>query len=84
MFGLFRKKQPPVTENKALITADMSINEIIEKYPISVKVLAKYGISCAGCHSAKYETLRQGVAGHGVALQPVLDDLNRFATDSQQ
>lgn len=84
MFNLFGKrsqKEPQIADNE-LITADMTINEIISKYPVAIKVFAKYGISCAGCHMGHHESLRQGIAGHGVPLGPVLSDLNRFASES--
>lgn len=86
MFNFFGKKAPKQAQTKEtqLISADMTINEIISKYPISVKVFAKYGITCAGCHMGHHETLRQGIAGHGIPLEPILSDLNRFAKESNQ
>lgn len=84
MFNFFGKKSPqkPQSADNQLITADMTINEIISKYPIAVKVFAKYGITCAGCNMGHHESLKEGIAGHGIPLGPVLSDLNRFAAES--
>lgn len=81
MFNLFRKKQQETSAvaDDRLITPEMTINQILTQYPMSAKVFAKYGITCSGCSMAGHETLRQGIAGHGIPLEPVLTDLNKFA-----
>ena len=57
------------------VTADMGIMEVVNKYPKTAEVFRKYGLGCIGCAAAHFETIGD-VAGHGVALEDMLKDLN--------
>lgn len=67
----------------ALISADMLIADVVEKYPGVDRIFGKHGVGCAGCNISKHETIAQGAAGHGRAvgmqLDALLADLNHFA-----
>lgn len=53
-----------VKEDKQRITKDMTIGEVVSRYPDTVPVLLENGIHCFGCHVAHWETLEQGFRGH--------------------
>lgn len=59
------------------ITKDMTLGEVIRKYPQTVEVFLKHGLQCVGCHVAHWETIEQGVAVHGISLEKLLKDLNK-------
>ena len=59
------------------ISKDMTFNEVLRKYPDSVKVLKKYGMSCFGCQGAEAESMECGAIAHGVDLDSLLKDLNK-------
>ncbi|KRQ87498.1 hypothetical protein ABG79_00837 [Caloramator mitchellensis] len=59
-----------------MITKDMGIIEIVQKYPQTAQVFAKYGMGCLGCIAARYETLEQGAMAHGINLDAMVKDLN--------
>ncbi len=61
------------------ITAGTLIKEVVERYPATVGVFASHGLPCTGCHLAAAETVAQGAAAHGIAVGPLLEDLNRVA-----
>lgn len=67
----------------ALISADMLIADVVEKYPGVDRIFGKHGVGCAGCNISKHETIAQGAAGHGRAvgmqLEALLADLNYLA-----
>lgn len=48
------------------IRKDMTISDVIEKYPETIPVLLENGIHCIGCQVAAWETLEQGLKGHGM------------------
>ena len=48
------------------ISKDMTLGEVIQKYPEVVSIMLKYDLHCVGCHVAAYETLEQGALGHGM------------------
>jgi hybrid cluster-associated redox disulfide protein len=60
-----------------MITGDMSITTIVEKYPKTVEVFMGYGMHCFGCMAARFENLAQGAMAHGVEVESLLKDLNR-------
>ena len=67
-------------ENKRPITKDMTISEVIDRFPQTEATLAKYKLHCVGCEVAPLETIEVGAATHGVVdLQALLDDLNKAA-----
>jgi len=64
-----------MTEEK-LITADMTIKEVLEKYPQALDVFFEFELYCAGCPMAQQESLKQGAETHGIDLEKFLDRLN--------
>ncbi|MGI6606439.1 MAG: DUF1858 domain-containing protein [Peptococcia bacterium] len=58
------------------ITSDMSITEIVQKYPQTAEVLMQQGMGCLGCAAARFETLSQGAAAHGIDIDQLLKVLN--------
>lgn len=50
---------------KKMIAKDMMIGELVQKYPSAAEVLMDEGVHCVGCGAAYFETIEQGLAGHG-------------------
>ncbi len=63
-----------MTENK--ITKDMTIRDVIEKYPETAVVFTKYNIGCVGCIAASFEKVSDIAGVHGVDLNELIKDLN--------
>ncbi len=51
------------TEQK--ITREMTIGELVQDYPSVVEILLDEGVHCIGCGAAFWETIEQGLMGHG-------------------
>ncbi|MEW6329740.1 MAG: DUF1858 domain-containing protein, partial [Candidatus Micrarchaeota archaeon] len=69
-------------ETKNVITKDMTLGEVISKFPKTVSVFLKHGLHCVGCHVAYWETVEQGAFTHGMdknRLEALLKDLNAAA-----
>jgi hybrid cluster-associated redox disulfide protein len=60
-----------------MITKDMGIMEIVEKYPATVEVFSRYGMHCFGCMAARFESLEQGALAHGIDTDLLVEDLNK-------
>ena len=58
------------------ITEDMNIREVIDKYPETVSVFAKYNMGCIGCIAASYESLKDIATVHGTDVKSFVKDLN--------
>lgn len=77
------------TQNK--ITKDMIISEILvqnqEKAPLLAEIMLDFGIHCIGCGAASFETLEQGVLGHGYSeedLNKLVESLNKAVGASNE
>jgi len=64
-------------EDQATITADMSIIEVVQKYPDTVHVFMRHGLGCIGCALARFENIRQGAEAHGIDVDAMVKDLNQ-------
>ncbi len=75
-----RQKNQRRTRNKvrALVTKEMTIDEIIQKYPKTSFVLLDYGLHCLGCPSALAETIKEAAKVHRIELKKLLNDLNKI------
>lgn len=63
------------------ITKDMSIGEVLQRYPGTEKVFMKYfGAGCFTCPGAKAEDIAFGAMMHGVDAETVLKELNEAAS----
>ena len=58
------------------ITAEMNINEVVAKYPRTVKVFFHHGMQCIGCYICDFHSIAEGAKQYGVELESLLNDLN--------
>ena len=73
------------TNENNQINKDMTMDEIFQKYPDKIEKITEtalsYGLHCSGCFASTFETLEQGVIGHGMSekdLNNLLKDLNEL------
>lgn len=59
------------------ITKDMTIAEVVEKYPNTVDVFIRYGMGCLGCPATQFENIEQGAIVHGIDIDQLIDELNK-------
>lgn len=58
------------------ITKNMSILEVVQKYPDTVDVFVNAGMGCLGCAAAHFENIEQGAMAHGIDVDQLVKDLN--------
>ena len=58
------------------ITKDMSILEVVQKYPDSVDLFFNAGNGSLGCAAAHFENIEQGAMAHGIDVDQLVKDLN--------
>jgi hybrid cluster-associated redox disulfide protein len=62
---------------KHLITSDMSIADVMKRFPRTEETFIKYKLHCVGCGAAPLETIEVAAATHRLKdLNQLLDDLN--------
>ena len=64
-----------------MITRDMTIEDIMRRYPQTVDVFKRFGLDCNECQIAAYEAVEHGAGVHKVNIDELLDELNRAIDD---
>lgn len=58
------------------ISEEMTIKEVIDTYPETVKVFMNYNIGCIGCLAASFEKVKDIATVHGIDIKALVKDLN--------
>jgi hybrid cluster-associated redox disulfide protein len=56
---------------------ELSVEEILGKWPETVKVFLHYRMGCVGCTMSPYETISSAAAIYQLPLEQFLDDLKK-------
>ena len=68
------------------ITKDMTLGDVVMKYPEAAQVMLRYGLHCIGCHVAAHETIEQGAKAHGLEdaqIEKMVREMNDIAKKSK-
>lgn len=60
-----------------MITRDMTIEDVIRKYPETVEVFRKFGLDCMECQIAAFEAVEHGAGVHQVNVEKLVEELNK-------
>lgn len=66
------------------ITKEMTIMEVVNKYPQSIRVFYQHGLFCIGCSVAYRESIAQGAAAHGIEVDPLIQELNQAVAEKKE
>ncbi len=58
------------------LTKEMSILDVVQKYPQTVPVFQLYGMGCIGCAAANFESIEAGATAHGIDVPKLMQSLN--------
>ena len=61
----------------AQLTADLTVTEVMDRWPQTIPVFFRYRMACVGCPIASFETLAEVAAIYGL-------DLDCFVSKLQQ
>lgn len=73
-----------LTTQKPLVSKDMTVGEMVGKYPKTVNIMLSHGLHCIGCSANPYETIENGALGHGMSQEDVaslIEQLNKVAAE---
>ncbi len=59
------------------IDKDMSIEDVINKYPETQSVFKNYGLECAGCRAALFKNIEEGATIFNINLDALLIAINK-------
>ncbi len=61
----------------ATIEKNMSIIDVVQKYPQTAEVFRNFGMGCLGCAAARFENIEQGASAHGIDIDALITSLNQ-------
>ena len=64
-----------------MITRDMTIADIIGRYPQTIAVFRDFGLSCQECQIADFEEVEHGAGVHNIDIDELLAALNKAISD---
>jgi hybrid cluster-associated redox disulfide protein len=59
-----------------MISKNMTIAEIVRRYPETIPVFERYRLDCLECQIAEYEDLEHGAGVHKIDVDRLLEELN--------
>jgi hybrid cluster-associated redox disulfide protein len=60
-----------------VITKEMTITQILRRYPETLPIFERYGLDCNDCQIAEFEQLEHGATVHKVDIDTLIIELNR-------
>lgn len=60
-----------------MITRNMTIEEVVRRYPATIAVFRRFGLDCMDCQIAQFEQVQHGAGVHKVNVEELLKELNR-------
>ncbi|MDI6874647.1 DUF1858 domain-containing protein [Candidatus Solincola sp.] len=66
------------------IDKHMTIQEVVEKNPETIRVFLEHGLHCIGCAVARFENIEQGALAHGIDVDALIRDLNAKVAEKNQ
>lgn len=67
-----------------VISKEMTIGEVVENNPQTVRVFLSHGLMCIGCAAARFENIEQGATAHGIDVDKLIEDLNQVMPDEEE
>ena len=67
-----------------MIDKDMLIGDIVRRYPQTLAVFERYGLTCLECQIADYEALEHGADVHHIDVEKLLGELNEVTGDHHE
>lgn len=64
-----------------IISSDMNLSDVVQKYPETIKVFHKYNLHCLGCILAAGESLGDGLRAHGLDVETVVSEMNNVISE---
>lgn len=64
-----------------MITKDMSLLELMQRYPKTQQYLKSLNMHCSQCMGAMNETIAMAARQHGIDVDQLLEELNRLVKE---
>lgn len=59
------------------ITAQLTVTEVLDRWPATVAVFERRGMACLGCAMARFYTVGEAASEYGLEVEDLLGELRR-------
>jgi hybrid cluster-associated redox disulfide protein len=66
------------------IPADISISELLEKWPAAIPIFLKHHMACPGCGMSNFETLASAAEIYHISLQQLIPEIEKAVAVQDQ
>jgi hybrid cluster-associated redox disulfide protein len=66
------------------ITKEMTILEVVTKWPETRDTFMEWGLGCFGCAVARFENIEQGAMAHGIPVDDLIKALNETVENEEE
>jgi hybrid cluster-associated redox disulfide protein len=89
--ALFAPAQRAVTQHDqtgimkkiALPTTNLTVDEVMQRWPVTIRVFLDFGMHCVGCPIATFHSVDEACNEHGIELEKFLGRLREAAQVAQ-
>ncbi|MFW9958601.1 MAG: DUF1858 domain-containing protein [Candidatus Odinarchaeota archaeon] len=64
------------------VNKNMSIAEVVMKWPETAGAFMEAGLHCYGCAAARFETIEQGALAHGIDPDKLIEAINEIVEET--
>ena len=72
-----------MTEEQVVITADLSVADLLAKWPQALQWFLSHQMSCVGCSMASFDTLEEVAVNYDIPISEVISGLRQTITAAQ-
>ncbi|OPY79545.1 MAG: hypothetical protein A4E65_01843 [Syntrophorhabdus sp. PtaU1.Bin153] len=77
---LFGRSILTKVSRKMTIKKDSSVKKVVAEHPETIPVFEIFGMGCAGCQAALFESIEQGAKACGADIESLMERLNSVVT----
>lgn len=66
------------------LMADLTVAEVMDRWPQTIPVFSRYRMACVGCAVAAFETLAEVAAIYGLNLSRFLNELEQIIDHAEE
>mgnify|MGYP005831853099 CR=1 FL=1 len=76
-------EENPTSDYRA-VTADMTVDAAIKRYPRLATVFLRLAINCPQCHISRFHDIESASEKYGIDLDLLLDELNEAVESTRR
>jgi hybrid cluster-associated redox disulfide protein len=79
-----RDREAGLMKKIALPTTDLAVDEVMQRWPSTIRVFLDFGMGCVGCPIATFHSIDDACREHSIDLEKFLERLQLVARSAQK